>query len=86
MIDSVPQIVVRIDATLITQLDDLVASGAIQSRSQGVRVAIEQYIDQERRAEIGRQIVEGYLRIPQEEDDGMWSDELTRAMIAEEPW
>jgi len=86
MLPSMPQIVARIDASLAEDLDALVADGTVASRSDGVRLALERFIDEHRRAEIGRQIVEGYLRVPQTDDDGMWSDEATMAMIAEEPW
>ncbi len=81
-----PQIVVRVDASLASGLDELVANGTVASRSQGVRVALEQFIDEHRRAEIGRQIVEGYLRMPQTEEELRWAEVATTAMIEEEPW
>jgi metal-responsive CopG/Arc/MetJ family transcriptional regulator len=81
-----PQIVVRIDASLAADLDALVEDGTVPTRSQGVRIALEQFVDEHRRAEIGRQIVEGYLRMPQTEDEIAWADEQTDAMIEEEPW
>ena len=86
MLPAMPQIVARVDASLAADLDALVADGTVASRSDGVRLALEQFIDRHRRAEIGRQIVAGYTAMPQTDDDGLWSDEQTIAMIAEEPW
>jgi len=43
-------------------------------------------LERERRAAVGRSIVEGYRRIPEDEDDLAWPDAATAAMIAEEPW
>jgi hypothetical protein len=42
-------------------------------------------VERERRAAVGRAIVAGYERVPQD-DDLLWSDAKTAAMIAEEPW
>ncbi len=86
MLAPMAQIVARLDEDLVAQLDALVEDGVITSRSDGVRQALERLVDEHRRAKIGQQIVEGYLRMPQTDDDGLWSDEKTRAMIAEEPW
>lgn len=74
---------------LVQLSDDLLASldarGAREGRSRSalVREAIEEYLRPDRQAEIDRQIVEGYTRIPQRD---LWGDELARRMIAEEPW
>lgn len=86
MLDSMPQLVTRIDEALAAQLDELVEQGVIASRSDGVRKGLERIVDEHRRAETGRQIVAGYLAMPQTDDDGLWSDGQTSAMIAEEPW
>ena len=86
MLSDMAQIVVRVNDELAAQLDALVEDGVVASRSEGVRRAIDRFVDEQRRAEIGRQIVEGYERVPQEGHDGLWSDEQTFRMIAEEPW
>lgn len=86
MLSDMAQIVVRVDDELAAQLDALVEDGVVASRSEGVRQAIDRFVDAHRRAEIGRQIVEGYRRMPQDHDEGLWSDERTFRMIAEEPW
>ncbi len=80
------QVVARLDDALAADLDALVSSGAIASRSEGIRVALERLIDDHRRQAIGRQIVAGYEAIPPTDADGGWSDDATVAMIAEEPW
>ena len=79
------QLVTRIDEDLATALDGLVASGAVASRSDAVRQALERLIDDHRRASVAAEIVHGYQRVPQTDDD-LWSDTATVAMIAEEPW
>lgn len=86
IVEHMPQIVVRIDASLAADLDALVENGTVPTRSQGVRIALEQFIDQHRRAGIGRQIVEGYLRMPQTDEEIGWAEAATIAMIEEEPW
>ncbi len=83
---AMPQLVTRVDAGLVAALDELVTAGVIASRSDGVRIGLERLIDRHRRDEIGRQIVEGYLRQPQTEDEGGWTDDDSARMIAEEPW
>ncbi|WP_426571926.1 ribbon-helix-helix protein, CopG family [Aquihabitans sp. McL0605] len=80
------QVVARLDDALAADLDALVASGVVASRSEGIRVAIERFVDEHRRAEVGRQIVAGYVAVPQDDDDGLWSDDQTIAMIEAEPW
>ena len=56
------------------------------SRSDAVRKALRALVDAERRRAVGAAIVEGYRRQPQTDDDLGWGDDMTRAMIAEEPW
>ena len=80
------QLVTRVDDSLAAALDKLVASGAVASRSDGVRVALERFIDRCRRDQIGAEIVAGYQAIPQADDEVGWSDVATIAMIADEPW
>lgn len=81
------QIAVRLSSQLATLLDELVATGRFPTRAEAVRSAIESLVDQERRRRVGAEIVEGYLRIPQSDEElGTAVDEATRRMIAEEPW
>ena len=80
------QIVVRIDDQLSRQVDRLVATGIVESRSDAVRRGLRSLVDEERRRAVGAAIVEGYRRVPQTDDDLGWSDDMSRSMIAQEPW
>ena len=80
------QLVTRLDDALAADVDVLVREGVAESRSDAVRIALRQLVDQHRRTQVGAAIVAGYRRTPQEEDEAPWSDEATRQMIAEEPW
>jgi Arc/MetJ-type ribon-helix-helix transcriptional regulator len=80
------QIVARIPEEVVQQLDELVSAGTFDSRSDAVREALVQLIDRLRREEIGRQIVEGYKRMPQTDDEFPETEALAREMIEEEPW
>ena len=79
------QIVTRVDDDLVELVDQLVRDGVVESRSDAVRRALGALVERHRRAAVGAAIVEGYRRMP-EQDDAGWSDDATRQMIAEEPW
>jgi Arc/MetJ-type ribon-helix-helix transcriptional regulator len=80
------QVVTRIDDKLAADLDGLVADGFVASRSEGVRVALEKLVDEERRRRIGAEIVAGYERCPETDEELAQAARATRASIAEEPW
>lgn len=80
------QLVTRIDAELTAALDDLVAQGGVQSRSEAVRQGLHILIDQSRRRRLGDAIIAGYQSHPQTETEVAWSDEATKRMIGDEPW
>lgn len=80
------QLVTRIPDALAKELDLLVEDGFAASRSEAVRFAIERLVDRERRRKIGQAIVDGYTRMPQTDEELLWTDEDTRRMIEEEPW
>jgi Arc/MetJ-type ribon-helix-helix transcriptional regulator len=80
------QLVARVPEGVVQDLDELVASGAYETRSDAVREALVRLIDTHRREEIGRQIVEGYKRIPETEEELRWAEQSGREMIEEEPW
>ena len=81
-----PQLVTRIPDALAEDLDRLVAEGVVASRSEAVRLGLERLVDHERRRRIGQAIVDGYTRMPQTDDELLWTDEDTQRMIEEEPW
>lgn len=78
------QLVTRIDAALLNEIDRLVEGDLVASRSDAVRKALEAYVDRIKRDLTGDAIVAGYSRIPP--DDELWTDEDSARMIAEEPW
>jgi Arc/MetJ-type ribon-helix-helix transcriptional regulator len=80
------QLVTRVPDAIANAVDGLVQAGVFASRSDAVRTGLEEVIENERRAAIGRAIVDGYSRVPQDADDLAWPDTATSAMIAEEPW
>jgi len=80
------QLVARVDDSLIAAVDDLVASGVVASRSDAMRRGLEALVEQRRRIAIGEEIVAGYRRLPQSDEELAGIDERTRAMIEEEPW
>jgi Arc/MetJ-type ribon-helix-helix transcriptional regulator len=87
MLTAMPvQLVTRVPDAVAAAIDELVREGVFQSRSDVVRAGLEAVIDRARRDAVGRAIVAGYRRIPQETDDLAWSDAATAAMIADEPW
>lgn len=80
------QLVTRVGDDLAEALDELIEEGVAESRSDAVRQALSALVEQHRRERIGRQILDGYLRIPQTEEEIAWSDDATLRMITEEPW
>jgi metal-responsive CopG/Arc/MetJ family transcriptional regulator len=80
------QVVTRLDDALVADLDALVADGFVASRSEGVRVALEKLVDEQRRRRIGAEIVAGYERQPETEEELAQAEQATRALIEEEPW
>ncbi len=80
------QFVTRVDEALAAQVDELVATGGAESRSDAVRRGLAALVDMHRRRRVGEAIVEGYRRQPQAADGIGLPDAATAAMIAEEPW
>jgi Arc/MetJ-type ribon-helix-helix transcriptional regulator len=80
------QLVTRIDTTLAKSIDQLVADGVVESRSDAVRKGLHALIDQMRRRRTAEAIIAGYAHRPQTEDDVAWADQATVQMIADEPW
>lgn len=80
------QYVTRIDDDLAERVDQLIAEGVVDSRSDAVRKGLEVLIDQTRRRRVADEIVAGYRHQPQSEHEVAWADEATIRMIAEEPW
>jgi Arc/MetJ-type ribon-helix-helix transcriptional regulator len=80
------QIAIRIPTGLAEQLEALVASGRFETKADAVRSALEALLDAERRADVGRRIVEGYQRVPQDDVDVVAAHQAASRSIDEEPW
>jgi len=81
------QTLVQLSDELLDALDRR-AAGEGKSRSAVIREAVEQLLHDEIEAEISRQIVAGYTRMPQTDEEVEWSDwfaaEAARALDEEE--
>lgn len=80
------QMVTRIADSLLEEVDELVESGIVDSRSDAVRTALRDLIDHHRRRREGEAIVAAYTRMPQTDEELVGLDEMTRLAIEEEPW
>jgi Arc/MetJ-type ribon-helix-helix transcriptional regulator len=80
------QLVTRIDDSLAEQIDDLIHDGVARSRSDAVRIGLEQLIDRHGREKIGNAISVAYRRLPQTDGENAGIQEATRALVEEEPW
>ena len=80
------QFAIRMSDELASSLDELVSTGRFATRAEAVRAAIEQLLDAERRAGIGRRIVRGYTDLPQTDAEVAAATEAALRSIEEEPW
>jgi Arc/MetJ-type ribon-helix-helix transcriptional regulator len=80
------QLVTRVDPDLVDSIDELVAKGVVESRSDAVRQGLRMLIDQTRRRRTAEAIIAGYALHPQTDHDVPWADGATVQMIADEPW
>ena len=80
------QFAVRIPDELAASLEELVTSGRFPTKADALRTALESLVESERRRRIGELIVEGYRRVPQDDDDVDAATEAAIRSIHEEPW
>jgi len=80
------QLVTRVDQDLASLVDELVAEGVVESRSDAVRQGLRVLIDQNQRRRMAEAIIQGYEQRPQTDSELSWSDEATVRMIKDEPW
>lgn len=80
------QLVARIDDELASLVDELVAQGVVESRSDAVRRGLRALVEQHRRRRTADAIIRGYEDRPQTQEEVGWADEASIRMIAEEPW
>ncbi len=78
-------ITVRMSEDRVRAIDELVASGR-PSRAAVIVEAIDKLLADLERERIDREIVEGYTRIPQTDEELEWADWSTEESVREEPW
>ncbi len=84
--DRMAQLVARVDDGLVSEVDDLVAAGVLASRSEAMRVGLQELVDRHRRRLVGERIADAYRRRPQTEEELTGLEASTRALVEEEPW
>jgi hypothetical protein len=77
------QTLVQLTDRLLAALDERAARDGV-SRSRLIRDAVEAYLAADRSAAIDRAIVDGYTRIPP--DDDLWAEAAARESVRREPW
>jgi Arc/MetJ-type ribon-helix-helix transcriptional regulator len=84
MVMARTQVIVQFTDSLLSALDQHVVSSG-RSRSDVIRVAVEEYLGGLPEAEADRRLIEAYRRQPPEDslDDDL---ESLRELIEEEPW
>jgi Arc/MetJ-type ribon-helix-helix transcriptional regulator len=80
------QLVARVNDSLVAEVDRMVASGAVASRSEAMRLGLEGLVEEHSRHKIGAQIVDAYTSRPQTEEELAGLDAATQALVEEEPW
>ena len=78
-------ITVRMSEERVRAIDELVASGRA-SRAAVIVEAIDRLVADLERERIDREIVEGYRRIPETDEELEWAEWSTIESIREEPW
>ncbi len=80
------QIAIRLPDELLARLDELVRSGAYESRAAAVRAGIEAVARMDERRSIDRSILEGYRRHPPTPAEDAAASASLREAIEEESW
>jgi Arc/MetJ-type ribon-helix-helix transcriptional regulator len=79
-------ITVRMSEDRVRAIDELVASGSHKTRAAVIVEAIDRLVAELERERIDREIVEGYTRIPETDEEIEWAESSTLESIREEPW
>ncbi len=80
------QLVTRIEDELASKVDELVTEGVVGSRSEAVRMGLEKLVEEHRKRQVAAEIVAGYERHPETDEELAQAERATRALIEEEPW
>ncbi len=78
-------ITVRMSDERVAAVDALVASGRA-SRTAVIVEAIDRLVAELERERIDREIIEGYRRVPETDEELEWAERSTIESIREEPW
>jgi Arc/MetJ-type ribon-helix-helix transcriptional regulator len=79
-------ITLRMPDDRVARIDELVRAESYESRASFIVEAINRLVDEIEQREIDRQIVEGYTRIPQTDEELRWAEASALESIREEPW
>ncbi len=80
------QVPTRFGEDELAALDQLVADGVADSRSEAIRLAVAKLHDQHRRARIGEEIAAAYRAMPQTPEELAWGMDSADDLAAEESW
>jgi Arc/MetJ-type ribon-helix-helix transcriptional regulator len=80
------QVPTRLNGWDVQRLDELVADGVGENRSDVIRLALRELYDAHRRRRIGETIAESYLTTPQTTDDIDLAMANAEALTDAEPW
>lgn len=80
------QIAVKLSRELIEELDDLIARGTFESRSQAVRQGLEAVVAAQRRREIDQRYRAAFDEAPETEQEIAEATRLAVQSIRDEPW
>lgn len=78
-------ITVRMSEDRVRALDALVAAGRA-SRAAVIVEAIDRLVADLERERVDREIVDGYRRVPETDEELEWADWSTVESVREEPW
>jgi Arc/MetJ-type ribon-helix-helix transcriptional regulator len=84
--DMSVQIAVKLPDRLVDEIDALVADGAFASRSDAVRHGIEALVRADERRRIDLAFTEGFLRMPERDEEMEDATRLAVESIHDEPW
>ena len=80
------QVAVRLENTLIDQLDWLIGRRDYENRADAIRAAIAHAVRVEREREIDERIIEGYTRIPPTDDERDWVGGRGFSGLSDDDW
>ncbi len=80
------QVPTRFRDTEVQAIDELVADGVADSRSEVIRLAVARLAEQHHRAKTGEAIAAAYRAQPQTADEAAWALANALALTEAEPW